>query len=209
MRSKAGIVLMLLGAALLSGALLLFLFNQKQDDQAAEAAVQVLPQLVEQIQANNPETDETDLSMDLLIPEELLTEEDVAMEEMEVDGNGYIGYVTLPALDLELPVQGSWSYPKLRISPCRYTGTLRGGNLVIMAHNYWSHFGKLSQLQVGDNVYFTDITGRVTQFAVMAKDILEPTAVEEITRGDFDLTLFTCTYGGASRVTVFCDKVTE
>ena len=24
--------------------------------------------------------------------------------------------------------------------------------------------------------------------------------------GDFDLTLFTCTYGGESRVTIYCDK---
>ena len=28
-----------------------------------------------------------------------------------------------------------------------------------------------------------------------------------MTAGDFDLTLFTCTYGGKSRVTLRCDRV--
>ena len=36
---------------------------------------------------------------------------------------------------------------------------------------------------------------------------LRPTAVEEMTSGTFDLTLFTCTYGGRSRITVYCDRL--
>ena len=31
-----------------------------------------------------------------------------------------------------------------------------------------------------------------------------PTSVQEMTDGDWDLTLFTCTVGGKSRVTVRC-----
>jgi sortase A len=41
---------------------------------------------------------------------------------------------------------------------------------------------------------------------VAALDILESTAVETMTAGEFDLTLFTCTYDGKSRVTVYCNK---
>ena len=41
------------------------------------------------------------------------------------------------------------------------------------------------------------------------KDILEATAIEEMTSGAYDLTLFTCTYGGTSRVTVYFDKVED
>ena len=36
---------------------------------------------------------------------------------------------------------------------------------------------------------------------------LRPTAVKEMTSGDWDLTLFTCTVGGQSRVTVRCEKL--
>lgn len=35
-------------------------------------------------------------------------------------------------------------------------------------------------------------------------DVLAPEAVEEMKDAGNDLTLFTCTYGGASRVTVRC-----
>ena len=76
-----------------------------------------------------------------------------------------------------------------------------------MAHNYRSHFGKISNLKTGDRLSFTDMDGNVTEFEVMGRDVLPPTAVDVITSGDFDLTLFTCTYGGKSRVTVYCDKV--
>ena len=75
-----------------------------------------------------------------------------------------------------------------------------------MAHNYNNHFGRLSQLNIGDSLCFTSMDGVTTHYTVVAKDILAPTAVEEITEGAYDLTLFTCTYGGASRVTVYCDK---
>ena len=48
--------------------------------------------------------------------------------------------------------------------------------------------------------------GVVTNYEVVGLDVLVPTAVEEMTAGDFDLTLFTCTYGGQSRVAVYCDR---
>ena len=75
-----------------------------------------------------------------------------------------------------------------------------------MAHNYATHFGKISQLSEGDQVIFTDMDGVMTIYQVVAQDILAPNDVQEIISGDFDLTLFTCTYGGKSRVTVYCDR---
>ena len=205
---KAGTVFIILGAALLAAALALFAFNRQEDTTAQEAVAEVMPQLVERILEETAQ-EETIPEAQLQIPVELLTEEDVQMDEAEVDGNGYIGYLSLPALGLELPVLGDWSYRKLNIAPCRYTGSLRGEDLVIMAHNYRSHFGKLSQLSLGDSVTFTDIYGKTTRFQVVGKDILAPGDVEEMTSGDFDLTLFTCTYGGRSRVTVYCDKADQ
>ena len=77
---------------------------------------------------------------------------------------------------------------------------------VLMAHNYDRHFGRLAELTEDDPVVFTDMDGIVTTYEVVGQDILSPYAVEEMTSGDFDLTLFTCTYGGQSRVTVYCDR---
>ena len=203
---------MILGAALMIGALLLARYNQQEDTAAQEAAVEVMPQLVEQILEHTAQEETVapeETSPQLQIPVELLTEEDKKMTEVEIDGHLYIGYLSIPGLKLDLPVMSGWNYTKLNIAPCRYSGSLRSQDMVIMAHNYSSHFGKLSRLKLGDQVQFTDMDGGITLYEVVGKDILDPTAVVEMTSGDFDLTLFTCTYGGKDRVTVYCDMVKE
>jgi sortase A len=134
---------------------------------------------------------------------------DPTMSEVEIDGRLYIGYLSIPALDLELPVQSQWDYPGLKISPCRYYGSTKTDDLVIAAHNYARHFGGLMQLSPGDLVYFTDMDGVVNRYQVEEVDVLNPTDIEEMTAGEYDLTLFTCTYGGKSRVTVRCLRVED
>ena len=230
MKSKAGIVCMALGAALLLGALLLSRTNLQENTAAQQAVAEVMPQLVQQIKEktateNTVSVDETlpswelglpvvpqqpggqQSSVELQIPVELLTEEDKEMTEIEVLDERYIGFLSIPAIDLELPVMSTWSYEKLNIAPCRYTGSVRGEDLVVMAHNYDCFFGSLPLLEIGDALSFTDADGITTRYEVVGKDLLSPTAVEEMTSGDFDLTLFTCTYGGGSRVTIYCERV--
>jgi sortase A len=53
------------------------------------------------------------------------------------------------------------------------------------------------------------MAGTTYTYSVAEIDTLMPTAVEEMTDGDYDLTLFTCTYGGKSRVTVRCIEVSS
>jgi sortase A len=212
MKSKLGIVCIILGVVLISGALFLALYNMHEENTAQEAVVSIMPQLMEKIETNkgiaptDPENGATP-DLELKIPVELLTEEDKKMAEIEIDGYPYIGYLSMPTLEKELPIMSTWSYPQLKIAPCRYSGSLRGEDLVLMAHNYVSHFGPIHRLEIGDPVIFTDVYGNVTEYEVVGKDILDPSAVDAMTAGDFDLTLFTCTYGGSSRVTVYCELV--
>ena len=58
------------------------------------------------------------------------------MPTQEVDGQSYIGVLELQPLGLSLPIISQWSYPGLRIAPCRYTGSAYQNDLVIAAHNY-------------------------------------------------------------------------
>lgn len=67
-----------------------------------------------------------------------------------------------------------------------------------------SHFGKLANLSPGDPVTFTDMEGSTFSYTVMELETLPADAVEEMTSGDWDLTLFTCTLDGQSRITVRC-----
>ena len=138
---------------------------------------------------------------------ELLPPSAFEMTRVEIGGYDYIGYLSIPALELELPIMADWDYGQLQIAPCRYHGSVNGRDLVLMAHNYNSHFGRISQLELLDELTFTNMDGKEITYQVVGKDILDPTAVEEMTSGDFDLTLFTCTYGGGSRITVYCERV--
>ena len=205
MRIKLGKCLMALGIALMIASAGLFLYNHREDAAAEESASQVLTQLIRQLPQKAVEEDWTDQ----LIPMEFLPESAFEMTEVVVDGYGYIGCLSLPSLELELPILSQWDYGRLQIAPCRYSGSLKKGNLVLMAHNYASHFGRISDLALGDMVIFTDMDGTATRYQVVGRDVLAPTAVEEMTAGDFDLTLFTCTYGGQSRVTVYCDRLMQ
>lgn len=132
---------------------------------------------------------------------------DPAMKEVEIDGYRYIGYLSIPSLGLELPVMTVWNYSCLQIAPCRYSGSVKTDNLVIAAHNYASHFGNLTRLSQGDTVLFTDMDKKVYEYQVAEVVTLNPTAIEEMTAGEYALTLFTCTYSGQSRVTVHCEPV--
>lgn len=188
MRHKIGTVCMVLGTALVIAALSLFFWNDRENRRAGEAAGNLLPQLKEQIGDGDADPYES------------------AMTEVMIDGYSYIGYVAIPELGLELPVMSEWSYPRLRIAPCRYFGSTKTDDLVIAAHNYSRHFGNIKNLTPGDAVYFTDMDGVVTVYGIVEVDTLNPTDVEEMTDSGYDLTLFTCTYGGKSRVTVRCDR---
>lgn len=216
MKSKLGIFCMILGTALLIGALFLFLLNQQEAADAANSADELLPQIIQMIKENQsaqqetrPSSSENDtvegpsISTIPTIPDIY----DPEMTVVEINGYGYVGYLSIPSLGLELPIMSKWDYARLKIAPCRYAGSTKTDDLVLSAHNYSRHFGTISQLKIGALVTFTDMDGIVSTYEVVEVTVLPPTAVEEMTAGVYDLTMFTCTYGGKSRVTVRCDRV--
>ena len=206
-KNKAGIVCVVCGVLLLLGSLALYLVNQRQNAAAEDAAQLLVSQMVQQMLESDEAGQDADTLPELQIPVELLTEEDKKMTEVEIDGYNYIGYLSIPTLELDLPIMSDWSYEQLNIAPCRYHGSIRGEDLVLMAHNFTNHFGRISQLEIGDSVTFTDMDAGITQYEVVGLDILEPEAVDVVTAGEFDLIFFTCTYGGSSRVVVYCNQV--
>lgn len=129
------------------------------------------------------------------------------MQTVTVGAYDSIGVLAIPVLKLELPVLTDWNYEKLKSAPCHYYGSCYEADFVIAAHNYPSHFSRLSQLQAGDLVIFTDVTGENHYYEVILLETLVATATEEMITSGFDLSLYTCTPGGASRVTVRCNVI--
>lgn len=180
---------MALGAVLVLIALSLLFWNRYEDKKAGQSAQLILSKITAQ--------------------SESVSSEDSSNTVAEIDGYEYIGYITIPDLNLELPVMSNWDYTRMKLSPCRYSGSIKTNDLVVAAHNYTRHFGRLSKLTEDDTVYFTDISGNRYSYYVKDVEVLAPTAVEEMTSGEFDLTLFTCTYSGQSRLAVRCNLVTD
>lgn len=191
-------ILIGVGLLLIAAALALVAYNIADAQRAAKSAAQALEALEQAspaVSAAEPDA----------VPA-YVADPDMEMPTVTVEGNDYIGQMDIDALGLSLPVISEWSYPALKVAPCRYTGSAYQDNMIIAAHNYSSHFGRLSQLSAGDAVRFTDVDGNVFTYTVSQIEDLPGTAIEEMQAGDWDLTLFTCTLGGRTRVTVRCTR---
>ena len=207
--TKRGKVFTAIGLLLLALALCLTAYNLITDALASMQVKVRLEELKPQIEAAQEQTQQAAQPIRETVLEEIpdyLLNPGMDMPVKTVDGVDYIGVLEIPALSLELPVISTWSYPNLKLAPCRYDGSAYTHDLVISGHNYAGHFRDLKKLQVQDAVIFTDTDGNVFSYAVAALETLAPTAVEEMTSGEWDLTLFTCTVGGQARLAVRCES---
>lgn len=207
MSKKTEVVMMLLGAVLIFSALLLFASNRYENIRAGRAAEQLLTQ-VQAVMAER--TPSESVSASAAVAGETGQEGELLDSELpvaELDGYGYVGYLSIPDLELELPVMSEWDNERLKIAPCRHFGSSRTDDLVIAAHNYKRHFGLLNQLQVGSMVVFTDMDHLVNTYAVEKIETLKPTEVDAVQNSAYDLVLYTCTKGGQTRIVVFCSRI--
>lgn len=141
------------------------------------------------------------------IVESLTTEEVKEMKTVNINGDEFIGTITIPVLNLELPVMSEYSYSRLKKAPCRYYGNLFTNDLIICAHAYETFFANLIKLKQNDLIVFTDVDGNNYAYEVLEIEILKPTDVDKMVNNDFDLTLYTCTSDNMNRVTVRCNRV--
>ena len=182
----------------------------QEAEQSESVTEEVSEDVSENVTQDVPEHISVDVPKQLPVdvPQASVPAEDYwGMATKPVGNYDSIGILSIPVLKVELPVLTNWSYEKLRKAPCHYYGSCCEPDFVIAAHNYRSHFGRLSQLVAGDLVLFTDVEGTVYCYEVVLLETLFPTATEEMLTSGFDLSLYTCTPGGANRVTVRCSKV--
>ena len=194
---KRGNICIALGGIILTIALLLALWNQYEDYKAKLSSENTMAQIMENINSS---------ALQGVNNSEIPDPYDPEMTEKEIDGIKYVGYISIPKINRELPIISEWSYPNLKISPCRFSGSSKTDNLIIAGHNYRSHFGLLGKLKAGDEVILTDMDGARTVYQVVALDVLNPDALEDLMSEEYALTLFTCTYDTENRITVRCDK---
>lgn len=192
MKRKIGITFIVLGLVLILAAVALLVYNNYENKRAGEQAQSVVNTLKHEIEQKQP--DETDPF-------------DKEMKVVEIDGYGYVGYISIPDLGIELPVMAECDYARLKIAPCRYYGSTKTDNFVIAAHNYRSHFGYLGKLTQGNTIVFTDMNGKKMTYTVTSIEDVKPSESDKVKDTGDDLILYTCTYRGVSRIVVRCSEV--
>ena len=216
MKRRAGMICMILGAVLIVAALSLFLYNEWDSARAEERAEQVLEQMQKQTEDDaEEEAEDENISGEETERTEqenaLADTDDFGKEIISIDGNDYIGWISIPSISLELPVMAQWSEEGLKTAPGRYAGSPSEDNLVIAGHNYRRHFSPIKWLEPGTEVCFTDAEERVRYYEIEETEELLPDQVEAmITKTEkdtWDLTLFTCTTSGQARCAVRCRRI--
>lgn len=187
-KDHSGHKYILIGTALIFIAVFLLKHNLDESSEAGNASDEMLEGVIEQM----PGVVLENLSGDMPV--------------VDVDGHSFVGTLEIPSLELLLPVQSSWSQEDAKYAVCRYEGSMYDDDLIIAGHNYTEHFGKLSELTSGDVVIVTDMNGMSKYYEVTNIETLGAYDVEKMEAGDWDLTLFTCTLGGANRVTIRCES---
>lgn len=204
---------------------------QRRDNQAGAASDGALAVLKEQLEAQNISSQETteetetetvtmewdeceppprteaaeetgDVNLYSVIPEEV--------PRTVIEDVSYMGILTIPALGLELPIiyLEEWEPEYMDIAPCTYDGGLKTHDLIIMAHNYQTHFLGILNMQPGQEVILSTVDGMTYTYVVTAVDVMHRSQKEKLYEGDWDLTLFTCVPETFNRCAVRCHLIT-
>jgi len=198
MKQIRAAALILLGLSMILASAYLFSRYEREAETAGENAQQLLAALTEEIEKNKEQN-----LYDTAVQEQSIGQ----MLQTSLQGYDLVGIIRVPGMGVELPVLNDWNYDLLKLSPCRYSGSIEGQDLILMGHNYKKHFAPLRQVSPGDRVEFLDAGGTVHAYAVSATEVLMPTQLDELTASEHALTIFTCTPGGYARFVVRCNPI--
>ena len=204
MSKKTRILIISLGCCCIIAAAVLTLYNQWTSKKAADEADRLTTSFFDMLEAAAPKPNEETPDVDEFLDENEPTGTEEEPVTVSVGGYEVCGSISITKIGVELAVISDWSYTNLNISACRYRGT-PDNRMIVMAHNYNKHFGRLSSMAAGDAVRFTGVDGTVYDYEVTGTETLAGNQLREVVSGgEWDLTLFTCTYGGENRVVVRC-----
>ncbi len=195
--NKKGLIILIAGLLCVAAAIGLFINNALASRHAEESAQKITEELEKKISEENSGAENA-------FPTDNPYRE---MPTVTVGGQPYIGILSVPESELTLPVLASFDYDSLQETPCLYSGSIYRKNMVIGAHNYDSHFGRIDSLSQGSRVIFTDTENHRYDCEVVSMETLKPDQNDELTKkfgNDWDISLFTCNYSGSARIVVRC-----
>lgn len=150
--------------------------------------------LVDYLAAENAEEETATLmeQLDELLPPptEGITSADTEMPVLAVAGRDVVAVVELPAYDVRLPVGNTWDASGVTAYPRRFYGSAYDRSLVIGGSDRAGQLECLTQVELGDTVTVTDMTGAVFTYRVERVDRSDSAETEKLMDPDTHLTLF-------------------
>ena len=126
-----------------------------------------------------------------------------------------VAVIEIPKINITYPVIYSEDKSEqttedlLKISVVKYWGPEPNvaGNFCIVGHNYHNKrfFSKISTLKKDDTIYLTDTNNKTLEYKVYDNYVVEPDDLQctsQLTNGETDLTLITCTITGKQRTVI-------
>lgn len=175
---RFSIILKIIGLVFITCSIILVIYNLLSDYWAGKMSKAALDGINPIIEGNRNENKPFDANDD--------------MPTTIIDGNEYIGIITMETVDIKLPVLKEYSPQNLKIAPTLYKGSIYKDNAIIIAHNSKTQFKRIQNLNIGDSVIFEDINGNVFKYVVASTERISEKDIDLVMQGDWDLTLFTC-----------------
>ena len=173
---RNGNVIFLIGCLLVLGSFTLLVFSRLQVSRSAAKAVELAAQLEDILPPRTPGIPEAYTNME--------------MPAISVNGYDFIGIVEIPAFQTALPIGSVWDSGTVSSFPCRFWGTVYDSSLILGGADQTGQFDFLKQIQHGDSVLVTDMTG--AEFSYRVERIIRTTSAdaEILLEQDSDLILF-------------------
>lgn len=189
----AFIILILLGVLVVAGVIIYVKISEQEEEKRVSKTQAILwKQAIAAFQA----TAEHKLSTLPIV--------DVDMPE-KIGNYNILGEIEIPKISLKMYILDTTTDESLNLSLTKFWGKNihDASNFSIIGHNYKGMFKDLKNLEVGDTFTLTDREGRICTYVVYEIFIVEPddvSCIEDTLKGEREVTLITCTTGGAKRL---------
>ena len=189
---KMTVVLILTGALLILSALALAVINISLEKNAQKNAAEIADRIGALIpEVRNAQSDDR---------------EDTRMASVSIDGQDFCAMIEVPRFGTRLPVYSEWDSSRVRMYPCRYSGSVYDGTLIIGGSDARGQLDFVSSITEHDTVLLTDMEGSCYLYEVDRIDVAESADTATLADGSFGLVLFARNTYSSGYTVIRCSK---
>ena len=130
---------------------------------------------------------------------------DPAMPVLELAGTDFCGILEIPAYGVRLPIADRWKSADTRRYPCRFSGSVYDGTLVLGGSDQAGQLTFCDRIDVGETIRITDLTGMEFSFSVTRVDRNSSAEAGWLTESGAALTIFVRDATSLGYIALRCD----